>query len=487
MYPLSRLLLFGALVGSCALLGVTCLAQETADSGHRLKIPQVKFSQFKLKNGLRVVLAPDKSAPVVAVSVTYDVGSRNERPGRTGFAHLFEHLMFQGSENIGRGEHFVLVNDNGGSFNGTTNADRTNFFETLPANQLDLALYLEADRMRALDINKDNLDNQRLVVQEERRQRYDNQPYSGFQDALLDLAFTNFAYKHTTIGSMDDLNAATLDDVKAFYQTYYAPNNAVLAVAGDFDPRVAKTKIEQYFGKLAKHPDPPSLDVSEPELLAEKRQTVEDKLARTPRLSIAFPTVPGNHPDYYALRILSSVLNQGRQSRLRTALVTTNLAQSANASIRESRGISLFSFGVNMGVTGDPTKVETAVMDVIHKVQTEGPTPEELRRAKASAQTQSLFALQTSLNRANTLAEYAVFYNDPGRINGLLPHLEAVTADDVRRVAQKYLVEKHRLIVLGKPARRAAPTPADDGDTSTNVTQNQISASELLPLEVPQP
>ena len=462
---LSSRLLLPALFGSCAFSSVMCAAQDSADNAHHLKIPQVKFSQFKLKNGLRVVLAPDKSAPVVAVSVTYDVGSRNERPGRTGFAHLFEHLMFQGSENIGRGEHFVLVNDNGGSFNGTTNADRTNFFETLPANQLDLALYLEADRMRALDINKDNLDNQRLVVQEERRQRYDNQPYSGFQDALLDLAYTNFAYKHTTIGSMDDLNAATLEDVKAFYKTYYAPNNAVLAVAGDFDPRLAKTKIEQYFGKLERHPDPPALDVSEPELQAEKRQTVEDKLARTPRLSIAFPTVPGNHPDYYALRILSSVLNQGRQSRLREALVTTNLAQSASARISESRGISLFTFALNMGVNGDPAKVEAAVSDVIRKVQTDGPTAEELRRAKASALTQTLSGLQTSLNRANTLAEDTVFYNDPGRINSLLPHLEAVTAEDVKRVAQKYLVDKHRLIVLGKPARRAT-TPADDGDGS---------------------
>ena len=481
----SRLLLLPALVGSCGFPAATSFAQENGETAHKLKIPQVKFSQFKLKNGLRVVLAPDKSAPVVAVSVTYDVGSRNERPGRTGFAHLFEHLMFQGSENIGRGEHFVLVNDNGGSFNGTTNADRTNFFETLPANQLDLALYLEADRMRALDINKDNLDNQRLVVQEERRQRYDNQPYSGFQDALLDLAFTNFAYKHTTIGSMDDLNAATLDDVKAFYQMYYAPNNAVLAVSGDFDPRAAKTKIEQYFGKLAKHPDPPALDVSEPELQAEKRQTVEDKLARTPRLSIAFPTVPGNHPDYYALRILSSVLNQGRQSRLRTALVTTNLAQSASARISESRGVSLFTFALNMSGSSDQSKIEAAVMDVIHKIQTDGPTEEELRRAKASAQTQSLSSLQTSLNRANTLAEYTVFYNDPARINSLLPHLESVTAEDVKRVAQKYLVEKHRLIVLGKPARHAAPASPDDADNAGN--QLQPFSSLPSPLEVFQP
>src|SRR5437868_5988426 len=196
--------------------------------------PRVEFADERLENGLRVLLAPDRAAPVVAISVTYDVGSRNEPPGRTGFAHLFEHMMFQGSENIGRGEHFVLVNDNGGTFNGTTNQDRTNYFATLPANQLELALFLEADRMRSLDISQANLDNQRAVVQEERRQSYDNQPYGQMREQMLDLAYTSFGYKHSTIGSMEDLNAATLEDVRSFFKTYYAPNNAAVAVVGDF-------------------------------------------------------------------------------------------------------------------------------------------------------------------------------------------------------------------------------------------------------------
>ncbi len=233
---------------------------------HASKLPQVRFTEYRLPNGLRVILSPDHSAPVVAVSVTYNVGSRNERPGRTGFAHLFEHMMFQGSQNVGKGEHFLLIQDNGGTFNGSTNQDRTNYFEELPANQLDLALFIEADRMRSLDISQQNLDNQRAVVQEEKRQSYDNRAYGGAQEAIEDMAHTNFAYKHTTIGSMKDLNAATLEDVRAFFKTYYAPNNAVLAVVGDFNVNEAKAKIRQEFGSIPRQPDPPPVDAAEPPL-----------------------------------------------------------------------------------------------------------------------------------------------------------------------------------------------------------------------------
>ena len=451
----------------------SCAAQEktVSDPGAEvvqekkrpLKIPQVKFTSLRLANGLRVLLAPDHSAPVVAVSVTYDVGSRNERPGRTGFAHLFEHLMFQGSENVGRGEHFVLVNDNGGTFNGTTNQDRTNFFETLPANQVDLALFLEADRMRALDVNQENLDNQRLVVQEERRQSYDNQPFGGFQEALLDIAHTNFAYKHSTIGSMTDLNAATLSDVREFYKTYYTPNNAALAVVGDFDPKTIRSKIERYFGVISRHPLPPPLDVAEPPLLTVQRRTIEDPLARQQRLTIGFMGVAGNAPDFYALNLLGSILSQGRTSRLREALVTTKLAQSANAGISQSRAADLFTISANLPATGDAVKVEAAILAVIQQIKAAGPTVAELKRAKASARLSSINRLQTVLNRANTLAEYTVFYNDPNRINTLLPHLEAVTAEDIQRAAQKYLIEGHRVVVLGKPAHAGAAI-GDDPD-----------------------
>src|SRR4051794_1283572 len=210
---------------------------------------RVNYKETKLKNGLRVITVEDHSAPVIAIDITYNVGSRDERKGRTGFAHLFEHMMFKGSENVGTGEHFYLVFNNGGTMNGTTNEDRTTYFEALPANQLDLALFLEADRMRSLVINKANLDNQRNAVQEERRLGVDNQAYGKSNEIQQGLIYDNFAYKHTVIGSMEDLNAASVEDVSAFFKTYYAPNNAVLAVVGDFKSADVLKKIKDYFEK----------------------------------------------------------------------------------------------------------------------------------------------------------------------------------------------------------------------------------------------
>src|SRR5918911_289073 len=204
---------------------------------------RVDFKETTLKNGLRVITVEDHSAPVIAVSVTYNVGSRNEREGRTGFAHLFEHMMFKGSENVGTGEHFLLIFNNGGTMNGTTNENRTNYFETMPANQLDLALFLEADRMRSLAITQENLDNQRNAVQEERRLSVDNQPYGKSREIQQELMYDNFALKHTTIGSMADLNAATVEDVAAFFKTYYAPNNAALSIVGDVDTHTTLARV----------------------------------------------------------------------------------------------------------------------------------------------------------------------------------------------------------------------------------------------------
>src|SRR5258708_4385210 len=281
----------------CALTVVSLQAQGS-------RSVRVDFKETTLKNGLRVITVEDKSAPVVAISVTYNVGSRNERPGRTGFAHLFEHMMFKGSENVGTGEHFYLVFNNGGTMNGTTNEDRTTYFEALPANQLDLALFLEADRMRSLAINKANLDNQRNAVQEERRLGVDNQPYGQSGEVQQGLLYDNFAYKHTVIGSMDDLNAATVEDVAAFFKMYYAPNNAVLTLVGDFNTADALRKIKQNFEAIARQPDPPAVDMTEPEQQAERRTTVDDALARLPQIDIAFKALPGNTPDFYALQVL---------------------------------------------------------------------------------------------------------------------------------------------------------------------------------------
>src|SRR6266545_1660442 len=249
---------------------LTVKVNETAKSAQPDKSFDIDFKEFKLKNGLRVLLAEDHRAPTYSICVTYNVGSRDERPGRTGFAHLFQHMLFQGSENVGKGEQFILVQNNGGSANGTTNIDRTNYFETLPANQLELGIFLEADRMRAPAITQANFDNQRLTVQEERRQSYDNRPYGKTYEAVIGLAYDNFPYKHSTIGSMEDLNAANMPEAEAFFQTYYAPNNAVLSMVGDFKTDVALGFIKKHFETIPSQTPPAVPDMSEPEQKGER-------------------------------------------------------------------------------------------------------------------------------------------------------------------------------------------------------------------------
>ena len=249
------------------------LTASWSQSQSQSALPHLDFRDTKLDNGLRVIIAPDHSAPVCAVSVTYNVGSRNEQPGRTGFAHLFEHMMFEGSENVGKGEHFILVENNGGDANGTTNEDRTNYFETLPKNQLDLGLFLEADRMKSLVVNQANLDNQRNAVQEERRLSVDNEPYGKSGLEIDNLAYDNFGYKHSTLGEMRDLDAASLGDVKDFFRVYYAPDNAALVVVGDVDPDGAMEKVKQYFGSISSQAAPAEPPRRRARESAERRRT----------------------------------------------------------------------------------------------------------------------------------------------------------------------------------------------------------------------
>src|SRR5215470_6959645 len=303
----------------------------------------VKFTEHKLKNGLRVILSEDHSAPTYSISVVYNVGSRDEKKGRTGFAHLFEHMMFQGSENVGKGEHFVLIENNGGGMNGSTNTDRTEYHETLPANQIDLGLFLESDRMRSLAITQANLDNQRETVKEERRQRYDNQPYGQTFDTLFEVAYDDFPYKHSTIGSMDDLNAASVKDVADFFKTYYAPNNAVLTLVGDFKSSDILAKIEKYFGNIPAQAPPPSPDMTEPKQTAERRKTIEDPLAQIPRIDMPWKIPQGNTPDWYALYVLGEILSTGQSSRFYQTLVREKqVVLQEGAGPFERRGPSLF-------------------------------------------------------------------------------------------------------------------------------------------------
>ncbi|HEY0727318.1 MAG TPA: pitrilysin family protein [Pyrinomonadaceae bacterium] len=425
---------------------------------------RVDFKETTLKNGLRVITVEDHSAPVIAISVTYNVGSRNERKGRTGFAHLFEHMMFKGSENIGSGEHFLLVFNNGGTMNGTTNEDRTNYFEALPANQLDLALFLEADRMKSLEITKENLDNQRNAVQEERRLGVDNQAYGKSSEVQQELLYDNFAYKHSVIGSMEDLNAANVEDVAEFFKMYYAPNNATLVLVGDFNTAEALAKIRTHFESIPRQPAPPAVDMTEPQQKAERRATVEDQLARAARLDLAFKAVPGNTPDFYALQVLGAALQGGQSSRLYQKLVREKeMVTSVGGFMDEKRGVGAFYTNATLRPNVKMADVEAAIYEEIERLKKEPIAEWELQKAKNTTRRNFINGLQSSLNRAVTIGQYTVYYNEPNLINLRLDKVAAVTKEDVQRVANKYLLDTNRTVVITTPIAKAKPATGASG------------------------
>jgi zinc protease len=421
----------------------------------------VTYKETKLKNGLRVITVEDHSAPVIAIDITYNVGSRNERQGRTGFAHLFEHMMFKGSKNVGTGEHFYLVFNNGGTMNGTTNEDRTTYFEALPANQLDLALFLEADRMRSLVIDKGNLDNQRNAVQEERRLGVDNQPYGQSGEVQQALLYDNFAYKHTTIGSMEDLNAASVEDVASFFKMYYAPNNAVLVLVGDFDAADALKKIKANFEAIPSQPTPPPVDMTEPQQTAERRANVDDALARLAQVDLAYKAVPGNTPDFYALQVLSAALQGGQSSRLYQALVKDKqLVTNVGGFMDEKRGVGALYTTATLKQNVKAADVEAAIYDEIEKLKKDGIADWELQKAKNTTRRNFINSMQSSLSRAINMSVWTVYYNDPNLINTRLDKVSAVTKEDVQRVANKYLTATNRTVVITTPKPKGATTAA---------------------------
>ncbi len=422
---------------------------------------EVPFKEFRLRNGLRVLLSEDPSAPTYSICITYNVGSRDEKAGRTGFAHLFEHMMFQGSANVGKGEHFILVLNNGGRANGTTSADRTNYFQTLPANQLELGLFLEADRMRSLNISQANFDNQRQTVKEERRQNYDNRAYGRTYEAVIDTAYDNFAYKHSTIGSMEDLDAATLDDVADFFRTYYAPNNAVLSMVGNFKIDNALALIKIYFENIPEQPAPPAPDVTEPQQRAERRKTLEDSFAQTPRIDIVYKVGAGNSPDSYALSVLGQVLSGGLSSRLYQKLVKEKeMALSVSAGPDERRGPSLFWVSLTVRPGIDLAGVEALVYEELEKAKTETIADWELDKVRMQLRRQHAQRLYSSRSRANSLGHYAVYYDDPGLINSVPQKINQVGKTDLQRVAQLYLKETNRTVVTTMP-KMMTPVPAE--------------------------
>ncbi len=446
-------------VSRCVAAFAVCMSSLSisAVAAFAAKPIAIAFKEYRLKNGLRLILSEDHSAPTYSIAVVYNVGSRDEKPGRTGFAHLFEHMMFQGSENIGKGEQFILIKNNGGNMNGTTNADRTIYFETLPSNQIDLGLYLEADRMRSLAINQANLDNQRKAVQEERRLRVDNQPYGKTFEAIEDTVYDNFAYKHSTIGSMADLNAATVQDVSDFFKRYYAPNNAVIAMVGDFKSEEALAKIKKYFESIPSQPAAPQPDMAEPEQKAERRRTIEDAFAQIPRMDIIYKIPPGNSADFYALDVLGDILGGGQSSRFYQKLVKDKeAAVNCGAGTQERRGPSLESFIVLARPGKDLGEIEKLVNEEVERVKNEPVADWEIEKIHMISRHQEAQSLQSTLSRAMRLAQNAVFYNEPGLINTREEKIEKVTKNDIQRVARKYLTDANRTVIITMPKKAAA-------------------------------
>jgi zinc protease len=426
------------------------VAQATAPQTRTVTAPvQISMETYKLDNGLTVVLSRDTSVPVVAVNLWYHVGSGNEEPGRTGFAHLFEHMLFQGSENVGDDEHFRLIQEAGGTLNGSTNTDRTNYFQAVPSNFLERVLWQEADRMGFLlpAMTQEKLDNQRSVVQNERRQNYDNAPYGlAFETLAAALYPAGHPYSWTTIGSLDDLNAASMEDVQSFFRNYYGPNNASLAIVGDFDPAQAKRWVQRYFGGIAAGPP---IDRPRPQpvrLTEEKRIVLEDRV-QLPRLYIAWPTVAQYEAGDADLNVLGNVLAGGRSSRLYQRLVYEDqVAQFVNANQSSRPLAGQFGITVQARPGVDLSRVLAIVDEEVARLLAEPPTEREIQGALNNLEAAFIQRMQTNLGRADQLNAYATFTGDPAFIEQDYARYSAVTPATVQAAARRYLVPNRVLL-----------------------------------------
>lgn len=417
------------------------------------KLPPLEIEEYKLENGLRVVLNRDMSVPVVAIAVYYDVGSRNEREDRTGFAHLFEHMMFQGSDNVPKAGHFQHIMKAGGTMNGTTSSERTNYYETLPANQLPLGLWLESDRMRSLAVTQENLDNQREAVKEEKRLRYDNQPYGQIFDLINEMIYKNFANSHSTIGSMDHLDAASVEDVQEFFKIYYAPNNAVLVLSGAFDPDEAKRLVETYFGDIPSQPLPAPLDVSEPEEVAMDFREWEDKLAPFPAFLLGWKIPQRRTPESHALYLAGKLLYDGDSSRLYQKLVKGEESVIQLFGFTdERRGPSSIFVGAIPKPEKDLSKIRETIMHEINDLAIHGPTPDEMQKLHNQLINDAIRMRQSSMSRAQQIAEFALYDGDPALINQELDELLAISPDAIRNTVAKYLNTENRALLDIVPA-----------------------------------
>jgi zinc protease len=412
----------------------------------------IPFDYYKLSNGLRVVLARDTAAPVVAVNLWYNVGSRNERAGRTGFAHLFEHMMFQGSSHVPDTAHFAFIEKAGGSLNGSTWLDRTNYFETVPSHQLELALWLESDRLGWLlpAMTQEKLDNQRDVVKNERRWRVDNQPYGDWDERLQALMYpSEHPYHHSVIGSMEDLDAASLADVEAFFRTYYTPNNAVLSVVGDFDDAHARSAIEQYFGPIPSGPPIPSIPgVSElPPILGEEIRVRVEQDISLPRVYATYRIPYYGDAGFYAASVAAQILGWGKASVLnRNLVLKQRVAQDAVAfAFPIVLGSSILVTWATAAQGVEPEPLEAALLASIDELRTIG--DEDVKRAISMIEAKQLSELQRVDERADAFSMMATLFDDPGRVNTELDRYRTVTTADVREFAARFLVGDNRSIV----------------------------------------
>jgi predicted Zn-dependent peptidase len=457
-------------VSLLCIVAVNARAQSTRAQPGKSPELRVDFSRETLPNGLNVIYHVDHSTPVAAVLLWYNVGSKSEEPGRTGFAHLFEHMMFQGSKNVAKGQHFALLEAAGGrggsDINGTTNWDRTAYFETIPSNQVELGIWLEADRMGTLlqAMDQAKLDNQREVVKNERRQSFDNQPYGTWPEKMGEAIFPDgHPYHHSVIGSMTDLSAASLTDVSNFFKTYYAPNNAVLVIAGDIDVPQVKQMVRKYFGPIPRGPKVPALaNMRVPEVVGhQQRYVIADAQAPAPAIYVGYRVPSAKDSRAPVVSLLGDVIGSGRSSRLYDALVrrqqvATNVA-GFNFGLADGADMLVFTATGRPG--SNPDSLEVAMMAEL--AGTSSFTQAELERARAAERFGFVNGLQTVGGfggRADRLAEGWTYFHDPNYVNTVLRSYDRVTLDDLNALARERLVDSNRVVLIYVPTKKTAST-----------------------------
>jgi zinc protease len=445
-----RILSFRRLFGTLAVVAVLFSLDPGASAANRP--PKLEYSMTTLPNGLKVVLLEDHSTPIVHAEIWYHVGSKNEKPGRTGFAHLFEHMMFKGSKNVEPEGHPSWISSVGGQSNATTNEDATIFWQTFPAQYLPLVLWLEADRMATLRIDESVFQNEREVVKEERRMRVDNQPYGRLNEIVYDQAFTVHPYKHPTIGSMKDLEAASIDDVREFFRTFYVPGNATLVLAGDFESKEALRLVEQYLGRVPKSDKPVPRDIPvEPPQKKERRVTLEEDWP-LPAVVVAHHITFDGHPDSYPLHVASKVLSDGQSSRIHRKLVyETGIALAAFGvgNIIEHPNLFFAAAIVQPGKTTE--EAANALIAELERLQKEPISAAELQQAKNQFARDYVFSRQSNKDKAQTLGHAAVIHDDIKTADGEFDIFMNITQADVQRVAQKYFTPENRLVLTIMP------------------------------------